>query len=102
MIYMLYQVAAAVCVERVPKMSTACSACTCHNCRGLATELLQLRKDVAQVAKLQEDLQKLQATGKTLADVVANLQIQFRVGAGGQADTVEYPPQCRRPIMLDE
>jgi len=97
----LSQVAAAVCVGRVPAMSSPCSACTCHKCCGYAVELLKLRQDAGQVAKLQEDLNKHRDTVKTLAAMVANLQIQCRFGAGAQTETFEHPQRPDMVTILD-
>ena len=81
-----------------------CKACTCHKCLGHATEFELLKKKVAQVTKLQDDLQKLRNTGKQLADEVANLQILCRVrGRETPDDTISYPEakRAKQPILLD-
>ena len=81
-----------------------CKACTCHRCRGYATELEQLKKDVGQVAKLQEDLHKLRNTQKTLVDLVANFQIMSRVHGRVTTDETLPYPVAKRPktaIILD-
>lgn len=98
----LFQVAPAFGVGQTPRMT--CKACTCHKCLGYATELEQLKKDLGQVTKLQEDLHKLRNTGKKVADEVANLQILCRVrGRDTTDETLPYPEakRSKQATILD-
>ena len=79
----------------------SCKACACHRCCGYASELEKLKKDVGQVAKLQEDLHKLRNTVKTLADQVFNLQLLCRVHARDATDETLPYPETKRPRILD-
>ena len=81
----------------------SCIACTCHKCLGHAAEFEKLKREVAQVAKLQESVNQLKVAGRNLADEVANLQILCRVRGTEHPETIEYPDatSSKRPRLLD-